>query len=43
LKHKLPAPFDTAEGPGTLCGVVIDIDERSGKSRSIRRVALPEL
>jgi hypothetical protein len=42
LKHKLPAPWDTADGPGTLCGVVIDIDERTGKSRSIRRVALAE-
>ncbi len=42
LKDKLPAEWDTAEGPGTLCGVVIDIDEHTGKSRSIRRVALPE-
>jgi hypothetical protein len=42
LKNKLPATWDTAEGPGTLCGVVIDVDERTGKSRSIRRVALAE-
>lgn len=42
LKHKLPAPWDTAEGPGTLCGVVIDVDETTGKSRSIRRIALAE-
>ncbi len=42
LKDKLPAPWDTAEGPTTLCGVVIDIDEHSGKSRSIRRIALAE-
>lgn len=42
LMHKVPAPWDTAEGKGTLCGVVIDVDEHTGKSRSIRRLALAE-
>ena len=42
LKDKLPAPWDTAEGPATLCGVVIDVDERTGKSRAIHRVSLGE-
>lgn len=40
--QKLPAPWDAAEGKATLCGVVIDVDERTGKSRSIRRIALDE-
>ena len=42
LVQKLPERFDTAEGRGTLCGVIIDIDEATGKSRSIRRLALDE-
>jgi 2',3'-cyclic-nucleotide 2'-phosphodiesterase len=40
--HKLPERFDCAHGNGRLCGVVIDIDEATGKSRSIRRIALDE-
>ncbi len=40
--HKLPEKFDAAQGKGTLCGVVIDIDEGTGKSRSIRRIAIDE-
>ena len=42
LKDKIAADWDAAEGPGTLCGVVIDVDEHTGKSRSIRRIALAE-
>lgn len=42
LMHKLPAPWDTAEGRGRLCGVVIEVDEHTGRSRSIRRIALDE-
>ncbi|MBI3900470.1 MAG: TIGR00282 family metallophosphoesterase [Gammaproteobacteria bacterium] len=42
LMYKLPERFDLAEGKGRLCGVVIDIDEPTGKSRSIRRLALDE-
>lgn len=42
LKDKIPAEWDAAEGPGTLCGVVIDVDEHTGKSRAIRRVATTE-
>lgn len=42
LMRKLPAPWDVAEGAGRLCGVVIDVDERTGKSHSIRRIALDE-
>jgi hypothetical protein len=40
--HKLPERFDPAEGPGSLCGVLIDIDEANGKSRSIQRIRVEE-
>lgn len=42
MAHKLPARWDIAEGRGTLCAVLIDVDEHSGRSRSIRRIALDE-
>lgn len=42
FRHKLPQRFDPAEGRATLCGVVIDIDEASGRSRSIRRLRIDE-
>lgn len=42
LIHKLPERFDVAQGKATLCGVVIDIDEHTGKSRSIRRISVEE-
>ncbi len=42
MVHGLPEGFDPAEGEATLCAVLIDVDERSGKSRSIRRFALDE-
>jgi metallophosphoesterase (TIGR00282 family) len=42
FRHKLPQRFDPAEGPATLCGVVIDIDEASGRSRSIQRLRIDE-
>jgi hypothetical protein len=40
--HKLPERFDPAEGKGTLCGVLLDIDDASGKARAIRRVRVDE-
>lgn len=40
--QKLPERFEAAEGKGTLCAVVIDIDDTSGKSRSIQRLSLTE-
>ena len=40
--HKLPQRFDVAQGKATLCGVAIDIDEHTGKSRSIRRISVDE-
>lgn len=39
---KLPERFDAAQGKATLCGVVIDVDEQTGRSRSIRRIAIDE-
>jgi len=39
---KLPERHEVAEGVGTLCAVVVDIDTSTGKSRSIRRIALRE-
>lgn len=43
MVHKLPERFEPAEGNATLCAVLIDVDEASGKSRSIRRLALDEM
>lgn len=40
--HKVPARFDCAEGPGTLCGVLLDVDEASGHCRRIERVRAVE-
>ena len=34
--HKLPRRYKPADGPGTLCGVVLDIEQ--GKARSIERL-----
>lgn len=42
LVDNVPAGFDPAEGKATLCAALIDIDAASGKSRSIRRLALDE-
>jgi len=42
MARKLPGRWDVAEGVGTLCAVVIDVDEATGRSRSIRRLALDE-
>lgn len=39
---KLPERHEVAEGRGTLCAVVIDIDESTGKTRSIKRISLTE-
>ncbi|HEX9625922.1 MAG TPA: TIGR00282 family metallophosphoesterase [Acidiferrobacterales bacterium] len=40
--RKLPERFEAAEGPGTLCAVLVDIDERTGRSRAIRRISVAE-
>lgn len=40
--HKLPERFEVAQGPATLCGVVVTIDDTDGKSTHIERVTVAE-
>ena len=40
--QRVPERFEVASGPASVCGVIIDIDETSGKSRSIARVRANE-
>jgi metallophosphoesterase (TIGR00282 family) len=40
--HRLPAPFRCAEGAATLCAVLLDCDERTGRCRRIERIRLHE-
>ena len=40
--HKLPERFEVAEGEGTLCGVLLDINEHTGLCRAITRVRVTE-
>lgn len=39
---RLPERFEPATGPGRVCGVLIEVDEQSGQSRSIQRIAIDE-
>jgi metallophosphoesterase (TIGR00282 family) len=39
---KLPERFEVAEGAGTLCGVLLDIDAETGLCREITRVRVME-
>jgi metallophosphoesterase (TIGR00282 family) len=34
----LPCKFEVAAGKATLCGVIVDVDEKTGKARSIVRI-----
>jgi metallophosphoesterase (TIGR00282 family) len=40
--HQVPERFEPATGPAVLCGAIIDIDENTGRSRSIDRVTINE-
>ena len=40
--ERVPERFEVASGPASVCGVIIDIDETTGKSRSIARVRANE-
>lgn len=42
LVHKLPERFEAAEGKGTVCAVLIDVDETTGRSSAIQRVRVEE-
>ena len=38
MVHKMQVRLEPANGAGTLCGVIIDVDERSGLARDITRI-----
>ena len=40
--ERVPERFEVASGPASVCGVIIDVDETTGKSRSIARVRVNE-
>ena len=40
--QKLPERFEVAEGVGTICGVLLDINESSGLCRTITRLRVSE-
>lgn len=40
--HKLPERFTVAEGLGTLCAVLLDINEQTGRCRAITRLRVSE-
>lgn len=37
----LPTAFPVARGPVTLCGVIVDVDEQTGRALAIERLRLP--
>ena len=39
---KLPERFEVAEGEGTLCGVLLDLNEHTGLCRAITRIRTTE-
>lgn len=41
--HGRRIPFTTADGDVRLCGAMLDVDDSSGRSRSIERVELAEI
>ena len=38
---QMPHKMEVAEGDVALCGVIIDVDENSGRARSIERIRVP--
>ena len=40
--RRVPERLEPATGPSMLCGAIIDVDESSGRSRSIDRVTIKE-
>jgi len=42
LIRKLPERFDVADGPGTLCAVLFDLDVETGRCRHIQRLRVEE-
>ncbi|MEX2389415.1 MAG: TIGR00282 family metallophosphoesterase [Phycisphaeraceae bacterium] len=41
MTTSMPAPFDVAEGDPRLSGIILDIDETTGRSTAIERFDLP--
>lgn len=37
----LPSRFEVADGDAQLCGVLVDVNEETGKANAIRRIQLP--
>lgn len=42
FRHKVPERFEVSTGPGTLCGVVIEVDNATGRAAGIERVRVDE-
>ena len=40
LKTGLPTRIEISDGACMMCGVIIDVDEKTGKSRSIERICV---
>ena len=40
LKTGLPTRFEISGGACMMCGAIIDVDEKTGKSRSIERICV---
>ena len=38
VKDMLPAPFEFANGESILCGVIFDIDEKTGKCTDVQTI-----
>ena len=38
MVNKLPARLEPAKGPGSLCGVVVEVDAQTGSALSIERI-----
>ncbi|MBX2867456.1 MAG: TIGR00282 family metallophosphoesterase [Acidiferrobacterales bacterium] len=42
MVHKIQSRLEPATGPGSLCGVVVDVDTTSGRATSIERVRVEQ-
>lgn len=40
MKEHMPVRFTTAQGPCRLCGIVAEIDEKTGKTVSVHRISV---
>ncbi|MEK9941869.1 MAG: YmdB family metallophosphoesterase, partial [Gammaproteobacteria bacterium] len=40
--ERIPERFEVANGSASVCGVVIEVDEKTGLSRGIRRIRADE-